>query len=115
MANRKVENDLRELAKLCGNKERFAAVADFIVNRILLVEKKNARHLRSFTELNHYMTKLLDASGMMHETVSREVALQTLTTGCNQPSLLQALLGQDGVMIEEDKKSHDKTPSPTKE
>lgn len=98
--NVQVASDLLELADLCGgDKKQFAAVADFIVNRLLLVNQCNGvERLRTDDELRPYIIQLMQAGSSL-QPLSREDAYQACLPYCENPSLINKLLGCDGVAV----------------
>ncbi len=96
-----VASDILELADLCHwNKEQFANIADFILNRLLLVsEGKEIQRLRSSEELFPYIFQLAQAGDQL-QPLSREDVYQAYLSHCDDPSLVDKLLGCDGCTEE---------------
>ena len=93
-----VASDLLELADLCGgNKKQFADIADFILNRLLLINEGNGvQRLRMSNEFRPYILQLQQAGNQL-QPLSREDAYQALLPFCKSPFLVDRLFGCDGV------------------
>lgn len=96
--NTQVASDLLELADLCGwHKKQFADIADFILNRVLLVAQgPGVQRLRTADELRPYILQLEQAGGLL-QPLSREDTYQAFLPQCEDAYLIDQLLGREGV------------------
>lgn len=96
-ANIQYANDMLELADLCNwNKNSFASIAHFIVNRILLVDiAQGKQRQRTSEELSQYILKLMQAGSDL-KPLSREDTYQACLPFVDNPFLIDVLLGRDG-------------------
>lgn len=101
LMNNKIASDMLELADLCGgDKALFANIAEFIANRILLTDvKQGIQELRTREELNTYVFQLLQAGGSL-QPLSREETYHHMLPSCDDPFLIDRLLGHDGADVE---------------